>query len=185
MARTPTVTRDLVSEKFRDAFDKVTADSGDRVDSGPGSVMINSPEMRERANHLVKYFREVSDLPQKVQELIMLLTARHMDCGYIWYAHAARARQHGLSDELVDAIRDKKPLPDLPADEDTVVKYATESFTSHRVSQATFDAALQLFGAQRLTELTTMMGYYTLLAYNVNAFEVEPPTDGDEPLLPV
>ena len=66
-----------------------------------------------------------------------------------------------------------------------MVKYATESFTNHKVSQATFDAALELFGAQRLTELTTMMGYYTLLAYNVNAFEVEPPMDGDEPLLPV
>ena len=185
MARTPAVTKDLVPEKFREAFDRVTADSGDRVDSGPGSVMINSPEMRERANHLVKYFREISDLPQKVQELVMLLTSRHMDCQYIWYAHAARGRQHGLGDELVDAIRDKKPLPYLSADEDTVVKFATESFTNHKVSQATFDAALELFGAQRLTELTTMMGYYTLLAYNVNAFEVEPPMDGDEPLLPV
>ena len=185
MARIPTVTRDLVAEKFRDAFDRVTADSGDSVDSGPGSVMINSPEMRERANHLVKYFREISDLPQKLQELVMLLTARHMDCRYIWYAHAARARQHGLSDELVDAIRDKKPLPDLPADEDAVVRFVTESFTDHRVGQATFDAALRLFGAQRLTELTTMMGYYTLLAYNVNAFEVDPPMDGDEPPLPV
>ncbi len=185
MARTPAVTKDLVPEEFRGAFDRVTSDSGDRVDSGPGSVMINSPEMRERANHLVKYFREISDLPQKVQELVMLLTARHMDCQYIWYAHAARGRQHGLSNVFVDAIRDKKPLPDLSADEDTVVKYATESLTNHKVSQATFDAALELFGAQRLTELTTMMGYYTLLAYNVNAFEVDPPTDGHEPILPV
>ena len=109
MARTPAVTKDLVPEKFREAFDRVTADSGDRVDSGPGSVMINSPEMRERANHLVKYFREISDLPQKVQELVMLLTSRHMDCQYIWYAHAARGRQHGLGDELVVAIRDKNP----------------------------------------------------------------------------
>ena len=69
MARTPTVTRDQVREQFRDAFDRVTADSGDMVASGPGSVMIKSPEMRARANHLVKYFREVSDLPQKIQEL--------------------------------------------------------------------------------------------------------------------
>ena len=185
MARTPAVTIDLVPEKFREAFDRVTADSGDRVDSGPGSVMINSPEMRERANHLVKYFREISDLPQMVQELVMLLTARHMDCQYIWYAHAARGRQHGLSDELVDAIRDKKPLPDLSADEDTVVKYVTESFTNHKVRQATFDAALELFGAQRLTELTTMMGYYTLLAYNANSFEIDLPEGGAEPVLPI
>ena len=92
MARTPVVTRDQVREQFRDAFDRVTADSGDMVAGGPGSVMINSPDMRERANHLVKYFREVSDLPQKIQELVMILTARHMDCQYIWFAHSACAR---------------------------------------------------------------------------------------------
>ncbi len=47
MTRTPTVTKDLVSAKFRDAFERVTADSGDRIDSGPGWVMINSPEIEK------------------------------------------------------------------------------------------------------------------------------------------
>ena len=129
MARTPTVTRDQVPEQFRDAFDRATSDSGNMIAGGPGSVMINSPDMRERANNLVKYFRKVSDLPQKIQELVMLLTARHMDCQYIWFAHSSRGRQQGLSDELVDALRDKRPLPELPADEDAVVKYTAELFT--------------------------------------------------------
>ncbi len=115
----------------------------------------------------------------------MILTARHMDCQYIWHAHSARGRQEGLSDELVDALRDKKPLPPLPPDEDAVVKYANELFTNHKVSQETFKTALDLFGAQRLTELTTMMGYYTLLAFNANAFEIDIPTGGYELLLPV
>ena len=185
MARTPTVTRDQVPEQFRDAFDRVTADGGDMIAGGPGSVMINSPDMRERANHLVKYFREVSDLPQKIQELVMILTARHMDCQYIWFAHSARARQHGLSDELVDAIRDKKPLPELPADENAVANYVTELFTDHKVSGQTFDTALDLFGAQRLTEISTMMGYYSLLAFNANAFEIDLPSGGNEQILPV
>ncbi len=185
MARTPTVTRGQVEERYREAFDRVTADNGDRVDSGPGSVMINSPDMRERANNLVKYFREVSDLPQPIQELIMILTARHMDCQYIWFAHSARARQHGLSDNLVDAIRDKKPLPELPADQDAVAKYVVELFSSHKVNHATFDTVIGIFGAQRLTEITTMMGYYSLLAFNANAFEIDIPAGGSEQLLPL
>ena len=48
MARTPIVTRDQVPEQFRGAFDAETAGSGGVVASGPGSVMINSPEMRRR-----------------------------------------------------------------------------------------------------------------------------------------
>ena len=72
----------------------------------------------------------------------MILTARDKDCQYIWYAHAARARQEGISDEFVDALRDKKPLPKLPNDEQIVVDYATELFATNRVSPGTFQAAL-------------------------------------------
>ncbi len=183
MARTPTVTRDQVPEKYREAFDHEVAISRNAMESGPGSVMINSPEMRKRANHLVFYFRQESELPQKIQEMAMILTARHMDCQYIWFAHAARAREEGISDEFVDALRDKKPLPKLAGAEQIVVDYATELFATNRVSPGTFQAALDHFGAQLLTELTTMMGYYSMLALNVNAFEVDRPEGGEAPLV--
>ena len=183
MARTPTVTRDQVPEKYREAFDHEMAISRNAIENGPGSVMINSPEMRKRANHLVFYFRQESELPQKIQEMAMILTARHKDCQYVWFAHAARAREEGISDEFVDALRDKKPLPKLPDDEQIVVDYATELFTTNRVGPGTFQAAIDHFGAQLLTELTTMMGYYSMLALNGNAFEVEVPEGGEAPLV--
>jgi alkylhydroperoxidase family enzyme len=97
MARTPTLTRDQVPEPLRAAFDAETASSGGVVATGPGSVMINSPEMRRRANHLVNYLRDESTLPKKIQELAMLVTARAMDCQFIWNAHAARGRREWTS----------------------------------------------------------------------------------------
>jgi 4-carboxymuconolactone decarboxylase len=108
-----------------------------------------------------------------------------MDCRYIWNAHAARGRQQGLSDALVDALRDNKPLPSLPPDEAAVVNYGMEFFKTHKVSPGTFQAALNQFGARGLTELTTLMGYYALLAFNANAFEIDLPENRTEPLLPV
>ena len=185
MARLPVLTRDQTPERFQEAFDIETADSGGVIESGPGSVMIYSPELRRRANHFVGYFREVTDLPHKLQELAMLLTARHMDCQYIWYAHAARGREQGLSDELVDSLRDRKPLPDMPADEAALVAYALEMFNNHRVSEDTYRAAVSQIGTRWLVELTTMMGYYTTLAYNANSFEIDLPEGGPEPALPV
>lgn len=53
MARLPVLTRDQAPGEFLEAFDAETANSGGVVDSGPGPVMIYSPEMRRRANHLV------------------------------------------------------------------------------------------------------------------------------------
>ena len=115
----------------------------------------------------------------------MLITARAMDCQFIWNAHAARGRHEGLSAALVEALRDKRPLPSLPADEVAVVHYGTEFFSTHKVSKATFQAALNQFGAQGLTELTTLMGYYALLAFNANAFEIDLPAGRTEPVLPI
>lgn len=185
MARTPTVTRDQAPEPLRAAFDAETAGSGGTIVSGPGSVMIHSPEMRHRANVLVNYLRDESSLSKKIQELVMILTARAMDCPYIWHAHGARARQQGISDTFVDALRDHQPLPALPADEQIVVNYVQELFTTHKTSPATFQAALTQFGARGVTELTTLMGYYTLLAFNANTFEIDVPAGGPEPKLPI
>ena len=75
----------------------------------------------------------------------MLVTARENDCQYIWYAHAAAGRRAGLSDDLVNNLRDKRPLTGISAQE---------------------------FGVRGLAELTSLMGYYALLAFNINAFEM-------------
>ncbi|RTZ64850.1 MAG: carboxymuconolactone decarboxylase family protein, partial [Gammaproteobacteria bacterium] len=56
---------------------------------------------------------------------------------------------------------------------------------TRKVSKDTFDAALAQFGVLGLTELTNLMGCYSMLAFNVNAFGVELPEDSPEKPLPV
>ncbi|MEC9013512.1 MAG: hypothetical protein VYA78_02945, partial [Chloroflexota bacterium] len=108
-----------------------------------------------------------------------------MDCQYVWNAHAPAARKEGVSDALVDAIRDRKPLPAMAADEKAIIDYGNEFFQSHKISKKTFDEALEQFGAQYLVELTTLMGHYAQTSFYLNAFEAELPDDVTEPLLPV
>ncbi len=40
-------------------------------------------------------------------------------------------------------------------------------------------------GALGVTELSTLIGYYTLLAFNANAFEIDVPEGGTESRLPI
>ena len=63
--------------------------------------------------------------------------------------------------------------------------YATEMFDRHQVSEETYRMAIDQFGPRWLTELSTMMGYDTLLAYNANSFQIDLPEGGPEPVLPV
>jgi 4-carboxymuconolactone decarboxylase len=185
MARLPIVSVEMVPEEFRAAFEEVTAPAGGSIIGGPGSFTINSPEMAKRRNHLTSYLRYETGFPKRIQELAIINTARAMDCQYVWNAHVGPARKEGVADALVDAIRDRKPLPAMAPDEEAIINYGNEFFKGHKVSQPTFDKALKEFGAQHLVELTTLMGHYAQTSFYLNAFEAELPDDVTEPLLPV
>ena len=115
----------------------------------------------------------------------MLVTARELDCQHIWNAHAGSARKAGVRNEIVDALRERKELPGLAADESAVVNYGREFFRTHRVSRGAFQAALEQFGRQGVVELGLVMGNYSLLALLINSFDTDLPPDRTEPLLPV
>lgn len=185
MARVPPAAKESMPQNLQEAFEAMVQSRGGLPRSGPGSVMINSPEAYRRASHLSDYLRRESTLAPHIQELAMLVTARELDCQYIWNAHAASGKKAGLSAELVEALRDKKPLPSLKPAEAAVITYGQEFFRTHRVSRGAFQAALEQLGVQSLAELTMLMGYYGLLAFHVNAFDVDLPAERTEPLLPV
>ena len=182
--RVPVVTRDEVAEEHRAAYDEVTDIRGQAPVVGPSSVLIYSPEMAVLANRLSEYIRTQSTLSEKNKRLAAMIGARSMDCQYIWVAQAAASRRAGVSDALVDALREREELPAMAPDEAAVVNYALELTDTNHVRQETFDAALELLGARGLTEFTTYMGYFRLMALNTNAFTIDLPDQITEPLLP-
>ncbi|MCY4417694.1 MAG: hypothetical protein OXE87_15495 [Chloroflexi bacterium] len=186
MPRFPRASRDSVPQEQVEAFDAMVASRGGVVpEMGPVAVQLHVPEIAQRGEVLRAYLRaEGSTLTDNIAELAMLTTARELDCQFIWHAHAAAGRRAGLNDALVDSLRDKTDLPELSGAEAAVINYGREFFRTRRVSQATFDAARAEFGDRGLIELTNLMGYYSVLAFNINAFEQLPPPS-DEPFLPV
>ncbi len=108
MARLPLATRESVPADQREQFDALVRGYGSVPRFGPRSVMLHVPKVHQLLNSVNLYLRDESSLPKKLQELAMLVTARELDCQYVWNAHAASARASGLSDALVDALRDRK-----------------------------------------------------------------------------
>jgi len=78
----------------------------------------------------------------------MILTARAMDCQYIWHAHGARSVA-GISEAFVDALRTTSRCPPCPLTSRSWSTYVQELFRLHKTSPATFQAALTQFGARR------------------------------------
>ena len=185
MARTPAVNRNSLSQDQKAAYDAFVEQRGEVPTTGPASVMLNAPEVAQRGLELARFLRSDTSLSPRIRELAMLFTARARDCVFIWNAHAPAARVAGLSDGLIDSLRDNVALADLAADEAAVVNYGRELLGSNRVTQATFDAALAQFGTRGLVELNGLIGCYTMLALNLNAFDVQLPDGATEKRLPV
>jgi 4-carboxymuconolactone decarboxylase len=185
VARIPPATRDDVPEGEKDAYDEFMKSRGNRPNVGPYSLLLHMPEMAQRLEALRTYIRGEASLPQKLQELVMISVAREMDCAFIWYAHAAAARQAGVRDDIVDNIREKKPLTNLDVDEMTVVNFTRELLQQRKVSQSTFDAAIARFGRLGVMTLTNLVACYAVLAYNMNTYELEAPAHPTEKPLPV
>ena len=186
MSRIPTASRESVPQDQLAAFDELVVSRGSVPDIGPVAIMINGPELARRGEHYRAYFRgDEITLPANVRELAMITTARELDCQFIWNAHSGYARQAGISDKLVNDLRDKKELTGLSDQESAVINYGREFFRTHKVSQDTFDAARAQFGTLGLVELTNLMGYYSALAFNINAFDVGLPENLTELPLPI
>jgi 4-carboxymuconolactone decarboxylase len=91
------------------------------------------------------------------------------------------AREFGVTDEVIDAIA-RGEAPPFPSDDERVVHaIATQLGERGRIDAATYDAGQNLLGDRGLVELVALCGYYTLVSFTLNAFEVELP-DGVKPM---
>ncbi len=180
MARIALVTREQIAEKDKPAYDAFMTSRAGRPNIGPYSLLLHMPEMAQRLEALRICLRDEASLTQKLQELVMISVAREMGCAFIWYAHAAAARQAGVRGDIVDNIRERRPHADLDAEERTVVDFTRELLQNRKVSRATFDAATARFGQRGTMTLTNLIACYAVLAYNMNTYELDAPAHATE-----
>lgn len=82
---------------------------------GPYGMLIQSPALLKRYLLMTEYLRQKTSLPRHLNEMAILLEARIWDAQYEWWAHEPLARKAGLSDAIINDIRDGKRVVDLVA----------------------------------------------------------------------
>ncbi len=150
--------------------------------SGPFGVWLHSPELADRAQRLGEFVRYRTILAPRLSELAILVTARFWDCQVEWSLHEPFAVESGLGDDIIDAIRHGR-APDFGREDERVVfDYVSELIGKHVVPDGVFNAAMEAFGKTGVVELTGIVGYYSLVAQTLNAFQVPVP-EGCAPTL--
>ena len=113
--------------------------------SGPFNVLLRSPEMGDLAQQFGASMRFHSSIPPKLNELAIIITARHWTSQYEWYAHRRAAQTAGLSQSIIDAVAAGTRPAAMAPDEEAVYNFCTELLTTKQVSDATFSGRARPF----------------------------------------
>jgi 4-carboxymuconolactone decarboxylase len=185
-SRLPLVKRENLNEVGRAAYDAVV-DRNSRLRAeliGPAGIWLNIPELSPHIREVNWYLRNRISLDAKLAELAILVTARESDGQTEWTAHEPAGLRAGLDQRVVDIVKYRKPITDVPDKEAAIIKLGREVFRNKKVSSDTYAQAIRAFGQRGVIEIVMLMGTYAMTSVILHAFDQQLRPDL-EPRLPV
>ncbi len=152
---------------------------------GPFVPLLRSPEVMQRARAMGDYLRFRSVLPPKLNEFVILITARQWTQQYEWDVHYPIAIKAGLKPEIAKAVAEGRRPAGMAEDEETVYEFCIELHRNQSVSDATYARALAKFGEQGVMDMVCVNGYYTFLAMVLNVARTPLPKGSKPALAPL
>ena len=149
---------------------------------GPFEPWLRSPVLADRAQKLGEYCRFDNSLPRDLSELAICLVGRHFKAQFEFYAHARLAREAGLAEDIIEAVRLRATPPFKRDVEKVVYDFVTEYLETNRVAPANYKRAVDAFGEKGVVDLVGVCGYYMLVSMTLNVFEMPLPPGEPDPL---
>lgn len=121
------------------------------------------------------YDNDESVLPSRVIELGALITARYWSAEIDWSEHVEPAILSGISNEIIESIKIWE-RPDFEGDFEleTAYQYSVEILTYKKVTDVTYEKAVEAFGKKGVVELAGLLGHHTMIGLTLKAFRLKP-----------
>jgi 4-carboxymuconolactone decarboxylase len=152
-----------------ETFDHIAASRGGRM-LRPYAAMLHRPQIARAAADLGAEIRYSSRLSDHDRELAILTTAIERVCGFERDAHRPLALEAGVDEATLAALETDKSVED-PRDV-VIVDFVRSLCRNGSVADATFRSVLDLLGEEQTVELAAVVGFYTMLATFMGAFEL-------------
>jgi 4-carboxymuconolactone decarboxylase len=155
-------------------------------------MLLHSPEFADGWNGMLGAVRGKSTLPPDIMELAILRVASRNGADFEWIAHEPLARQAGLGDDQIAAIKvggaaaagagagagSTVDAATLSPPQWAALAYADAMTTHVTVPAEIFDAVRARFDDRQILELTVTVAAYNMVSRVLVALEVQP---GDDP----
>ena len=171
MPKFPYVTRGDLAPDKQPIFDRIAGTRG-RV-GHVFQALLTSPDVAEVVAAVGEYIRYRSPLDPAIRETAILSTAKENNNDYEWSQHVGVAREVGVREEVIDAIRSGKAPMGLPAKEGIFAQAARELVRDGTLSDRTFQAVEHLLGPLQTVDLIVLVGYYSMVSRVITTLGVE------------
>lgn len=180
--RLPPINRDKLDDAAKNIYD--AGGNAPGVNYGPQRLRLYSGGAEVFSSGLNDFLRRKAGLDPALVELSILAAVREMDGEYEWTAHEPAALKAGISPQVIDAVKYRKPLTGIDEKQAAIIELGREAVGKHKLSSETFARALKLFGEHDLVNIACLMGDYVSSAVLLDTFDQHvKPTD--KPLLPI
>ena len=178
MARLPALKREELDEYAQGVWDQVATSRGSM--RGPHACLLYYPELADRVAELGAQLRFRGHIWGADRELAILTAGREVEATYEWAAHEPLGLQEGTRPEAIEVLRHQRSTDGLEPREALIIDLVRAIYRDHKVPDDLYKRAEAEFGRKGLVELVVLCGYYGLIGYVLNTFEVELP-EGVEP----
>jgi 4-carboxymuconolactone decarboxylase len=181
MSRLPDLRRDQLTAEAQAVWDAIIGTRGSRLVTesgalaGPFNAFVHAPRVGRELTELGAALRFGTSLERRLTEIAIITVGAHWRAEFEWWAHARMAREHGVADAVVDAIGRGADPPFVAEDERIVHAVASQLVSAGRVDDDTYSDASRLVGDAGMVELIALCGYYTLISFVLNGFNVPVP----------
>jgi len=180
--RLPEIPDDNLTYAQREAARTFQEDRGVPV-FGPFVPLLRSPQLMLQAMSMGDYLRYRNSLPPKINEFVILITAREWTQQLEWQIHQPIAIKAGLSPAIADSVARGERPKGMDEAEEIAWDFSTQLHHDKKVDDKTWARAVAKFGEQGVMDMAGTNGYYDFLAMSMNAAQTAP--DPTKPLLPV
>lgn len=152
---------------------------------GPFNVWLRSPGIGNLVQQLGEEIRFRSSIAGKLNELAILVTARHWTSQYEWFAHHKLALEGGLNPKIAEDIAHGRRPAGMDADETLVYEFSVALHETQGVSDELYARAVARFGERGVVDIISVNGFYSLVSMCLNVDGTPLPEGTPLPLPPL
>jgi 4-carboxymuconolactone decarboxylase len=140
---------------------------------GPSKIWVHNPKLAKAAGPLGAHFHPGHySLSEREREIAVIIINSKWHSAYPTNAHERHGKEVGLLAAKVEALLSGLPAAFDDKREQVVYEMATALANSRWISKGLYDRAVEALGHVGITDVITLMGYYTSVSMTLAFYDV-------------